>query len=546
MKTGMMMMVRLLCVVAALCASVDTAAAACSGSSPTRTAASASRTDVNDCVTAAASGDTILVPAGSASWSSRIALPATKDLIIKGGGGATTMNCVGTPGTSGYTCTATNSTSLTCNGGCFGLNLAASHRISGFTMTGNGSGYLVSCDVGNQSTAKHFRVDHNRLVSTSGWQPIRCFGDANAVHPRGIWDHNRLENGIAIHTNGTDYQLDESNVQHQLWAQDPEIGGISRIFVEANYFVTSVHTTNFTDGNYAARVTIRFNTTNGPTITGFEFHSPQGSNRGFQSWEAYGNTLMNLDTTDGCYHGISSIRGGSGVYFNNAMSGTISGCNYDGLMDNVRSDWSSSVDGVGPCNGSSNWDQNTSGQQGWHCRDQVGAFKDNTLWNHSPAGAWNQQLIPAYFWGNTRAGNPLVFTVDSGGRSDVHIVKDRDYREYVASFNGTSGVGVGPIGSRPSTCTTGVGYWATDEGTWNTSTAGADGRLYRCVSTNTWSLYYTPYTYPHPWATDGVSTTAPAPPTNVRIIKAANAVPFLLLPTLGVCVIGRRYRSHSR
>jgi hypothetical protein len=97
------------------------------------------------------------------------------------------MTCSGTPGTSGYNCTATNSTSLTCNGGCFGVNLAASHRITGFTMTGNGSASLLSCASGNQSTAKHFRIDHNRLVSTSGWQPIRCFGDGNAVQSTGLY-----------------------------------------------------------------------------------------------------------------------------------------------------------------------------------------------------------------------------------------------------------------------------------------------------------------------------------------------------------------------
>lgn len=545
MKTAMLRMVRLLFVVVALCAFADSAAAACSGSSPTRTAASAARTDVNDCVTAAANGDTIIVPAGTASWSSQIALPATKDLTIKGGGGATTMTCSGTPGTSGYTCTATNSTSLTCNNGCFGLNLAASHRVTGFTMTGNGSGSLVGCATGNQNATKHFRVDHNRLVSTSGWQPIRCFGSSNAVHPRGIWDHNRLENGIAIHTNGTNFQLDEGNQQHQLWAQDPELGGTSRIFLEANYFVTSVHTTNFADGNYAARVAIRFNTTAGPTITGFEFHSPQGANRGYQSWEAYGNTLMNLDTTDGCFHGIASIRGGSGVFFNNTMSGTISGCNYDGLMDNVRSSWTSSSDGIGPCNGSSPWDQNSSGQ-GWHCRDQIGAARDLTLWNHSPAGAWNQQIIPAYFWGNLRGSSPLVFSVDSEPRNPLHIIKNRDYHEYSASFNGSSGVGIGPIGSRPSTCTAGVGYWATNEGEWNSLQAGADGRLYRCVSTNTWSLYYTPYTYPHPWATDGASTTAPSAPTNLRIIGGASELAFLLLPAFALTAVGRKHLSRRR
>ena len=537
------MMVRLLLIVIALCASARPAAAACSGGSPTRTAASAGRTDVNDCVTAAASGDTIIVPNGSASWASQISLPGNKDLTIQGGGGGNTMTCSGTPGTAGYTCTANNSTSLTCNNGCFGVDLAASHRITGFTMTGNGSGEIISCSTGNQNTAKHFRIDHNRLVSTSGWQPLRCFGDANAVHPRGIWDHNRLENGIAIHTNGTDFQLNEANYQHQLWAQDPELGGTSRIFVEDNYFVTSVSTTNFTDGNYAGRVAIRFNTTTGPTITGFEYHSPQGDNRGYHSWETYNNTLLNLDTTDNCYHGIASIRGGTGVFFNNAMAGTLSGCNFDGLMDNVRSSWTSSVDGIGPCNGSSNWDQNTSGQQGWHCRDQIGAFRDNTQWNHSPAGAWNQALSPAYFWGNTRSGNPLVFSISPDARSGIHIVKNRDYHEFTASFNGAAGVGVGPIASRPSGCTAGVAYWATDQGEWNSLRAGPDGRLYKCTSTNTWTLYYTPYAYPHPWTTGG-GPEAPEAPTNLRIIS--QGVLQWMLPGLGVCVVGRKWRQRRR
>ena len=29
-------------------------------------------------------------------------------------------------------------------------------------------------------------------------------------------------------------------------------------------------------------------------------------------------------------------------------------------------------------------------------------------------------------------------------------------------------------------------------------TLGADGVLYKCTATNTWSVYYTPYDYPHP------------------------------------------------
>lgn len=52
----------------------------------------------------------------------------------------------------------------------------------------------------------------------------------------------------------------------------------------------------------------------------------------------------------------------------------------------------------------------------------------------------------------------------------------------------------------------GVGYWATDQGSWNQSASnpqgvqqnGSDGVLYRCSATNTWTVAYTPYTYPHP------------------------------------------------
>lgn len=72
------------------------------------------------------------------------------------------------------------------------------------------------------------------------------------------------------------------------------------------------------------------------------------------------------------------------------------------------------------------------------------------------------------------------------------------------SFDGTKGVGQGAASAKGATCTAGpggntpgVGYWATDE-----------SKLYVCTATNTWTTYYTPYTYPHPL----VSGT-PDPPT---------------------------------
>lgn len=505
------------------------AAGACSGVSPTRTAADASRTEVAACVTAASSGDTIIVPAGSATWTSPIDLPSNKDLKVVG---ASTITCTGTEGTSSYACAAgSTNTTLTCPNGCFSVNFAASHEVTGFVMTNAASAEIISCG-GSVNNAKYFNIHHNRLISTGGWNPTRCGGNNNTGnHPQGIWHHNRLED-VAIHTNGTLMMLSEGNYQHQIWAQDTPLGNSSNvIYVEANHFVssgTSSSPGNFTDGNYGGRVVIRFNRTQGGYATAFEFHSPQGANRGFQRWELYNNAVTDLDNADKCFHGLFNLRGGSGVIFNNTMSGALSGCNFDGIIDNVRSTWSagSAVDGIRACDGASPWDQNTSAQSGWHCRDQVGTARDYSLWSHTSTPAWNQELKPGYIFLNTRAGVGLNPYIPPDQRNATHIKWNRElYQTYGASCSGSScstGVGSGPIASRPVNCTTGTAYWATDEGEWNSLKSGPDGRLYKCTATNTWTLYYTPYTYPHPWRGDGsnpppIDTTL-ASPTGLHTI----------------------------
>jgi len=56
----------------------------------------------------------------------------------------------------------------------------------------------------------------------------------------------------------------------------------------------------------------------------------------------------------------------------------------------------------------------------------------------------------------------------------------------------------------------GYGYWATDMGgNWNTSAefGGEDGALYVCDGVDTWDLYWTPVTYPHPLTGERSTTT---------------------------------------
>jgi hypothetical protein len=117
-------------------------------------------------------------------------------------------------------------------------------------------------------------------------------------------------------------------------------------------------------------------------------------------------------------------------------------------------------------------------------------------------GGDNQEDFPVLQWLNTGEGGANILTNNS---APSVTRKNEHYLDYDSSltFDGTiaanrSSIGVGTIGARPKTCTTGVMYWATDEGEWWAANAGADGRMYKCTATDMWTLFYTPYTYPHP------------------------------------------------
>jgi hypothetical protein len=172
----------------------------------------------------------------------------------------------------------------------------------------------------------------------------------------------------------------------------------------------------------------------------------------------------------------------------------------------------------------SGWDGNTpSAVLGYPCVDQPGRGKGDLLTGIFPSKvnnttgtiAWpNQALEPIYVWNNIGTPAPGWSGAFYADNSSGRVVADRDYYAQATGiqtnattpFNGTSGTGWGTLANRPTTCTVGVGYFATDQGSWNTSSSnpegvqqsGADGLLYKCTATNTWTLLYTPYTYPHP------------------------------------------------
>src|SRR5262249_951579 len=152
------------------------------------------------------------------------------------------------------------------------------------------------------------------------------------------------------------------------------------------------------------------------------------------------------------------------------------------------------------------------------CRDQIGRIRDALFTGDETAP--QTELAPMYFWQNFSGSTQYVPDLsNTDGFMVQHIVQNRDWYTQNTSFDGGTAVGVGTLAQRPPTCASGVAYWAVDEGEWNSKNSGPDGQLYKCATTNTWTLYYIPYTYPHPLTGGSTPNSTPSAPTNLRIVS---------------------------
>lgn len=444
------------------------AQAACGGGSPTWTAAGVTRTDVRDCLTVASPGDTISVPAGTDTTTWTTTLTITKNVSLIGAGVGLTV--IRNSGTDAIQIDEEEVNQLLIYSP---TTATGPFRISGFSFDlNNRKGFLLLNNSLNPPITQ-LRIDHNRFYNSNLW------GSAMFGHGvRGVIDSNTFED--LAYPLRLGYGNNIKPVAVWDWANFPELAwgtNNNNIYVEDNVFINVA--TAVENGDEGGRYAFRYNTFGGTGVSHypwFDMHGggARGQNfppgiKGTMGAEVYGNTF-----SEGGY--MMSHRGGRLALHHNQGPPSYNPYNNSGCPAEGKEKINNSY-----------------------------VFQNRV----SATGAFIAQ---------TNSGGD-----DCGGV----VVENTTFWLSKTSFTGAVGVGAGTLTARPATCTTGVGYWATNQSTTNlTGMVGANpstpisGTLYKCTSTNTWTAYYTPLAYPHPLralASTDNPPGAPAPPQNIRL-----------------------------
>jgi hypothetical protein len=496
------------------------------------TAKSLDPTDVQMALNQAQPGDTVLLPAGSANWTKGVTWSAPPNVTLAGAG---TSETGGGDKTIIFDSISSGSALVKVQ-----ISPSGVFRMTGITFK-SGTGAFKDGGTVRVDGPGSVRIDHMHFAMTSGAN-YKLLVIGTGVF--GVLDSSILDlsgtNSIYIYNGRCGPGDWMGNLE---WSLPTNFGGPDYFFIEDNIIngdVTSgTYSSRIFDGFTAAKVVVRFNDVSQAVLGETHATGHSGDDRGLRSQEVYGNKVTSslkfapnycaLDMGNGTalLWGNSWDQVYKNLYlFKQARKNTATyrqsltpdGWGYAGTQFN----------GIG-----SIWDGGTAlgtdTALGYPCLDQPGRGQGDLLIGGFPnkinsatgkRGWPNQALEPIYIWNNTGArvpgwGTTSDYTDDTGGR----VQPNRDYyppasgmqTSPTSPFNGTQGTGWGTLANRPTTCTPGVAYFAIDQGSWNKTTSnahgvqmnGASGVLYKCTSPNTWTLYYEPYTYPHPLQGEG-------------------------------------------
>lgn len=492
----------------------QTSEAACYGSGTSWTCQAGSTiAEVNTAIGSASDGTVMTFQAGNYTWNS-----------------GTINNFSNSAGIT-LTCETQNACNVTVGGSTF-LELSYSgantrlYRISGFSFQ-NGTCpiciHVHTMSSGGGGTLERFRLDHNTFTNFSASGVVLQIGATDrGGSVFGVADHNTLTAPLAhifVHTLGPGSVQDSPPYS---WGPSRR-GSSNNFFIEDNtmtFGMADINLRHCMDVWRSGAVVYRFNISqNCRVATHGVVHG------GVANWEVYRNQIERTagsgSWTD-CTRCIQSQGSGEMYIWDNAFIGASGIVNSAAItIMHYRSAPDADFHGpMGQCDGTRSVDGNISPistYHGWPCMAQPGRMEvgGTPVWgklaplaifrNYNASTNAKQDGVPSHPWNEPNYG-PL------------HLLANRDYYNAVSAspqisptspFNGTTGIGHGTLANRPTNCTHttapggdeggGVMYWATDQGSWNVSGDGrGSGVLYRCSAANTWTVHYTPYTYPHP------------------------------------------------
>jgi len=401
---------------------------------------SCSLKDVQAAIAQANAGDTVLVPAGRATWKNNLVI--NKGIILKGAGIDRTV----------ITCNYNGSGEIMRSSGYFITYEPSSpekdevFRLSGFTVNLNNNsktGGLLLRNTSNYPQTK-VRIDHTK------WESVYT---GNAIwwvygYFWGVGDNNHLDTPGELRF----YGLDTTT-----WANETfTLGSANNFYLEDNYI--RCHAGDYFYLEAAGRLALRHNTLYCDVASSgyypvIDVHGNQANAwSSAMGFEAYGNQIYASYGMAFAY-----LRAGRNAVFNNTFT-------------------------------------QSSGSQLMKAYEEE--YDSNNPPSHAPDGQ-PQHVSDSYIFNNYRNGSVLVTDFPYTGKQLYYSdegcyvpTEDIHYFKHNPAFNGSSGVGVGPISQRPVSCSKeGVAWWATDE-----------NKLYRWKN-GRWELYYVPYTYPHPLRT---------------------------------------------
>ena len=397
-------------------------------SGATINAANCSSSAVTAAVASASDGDTVIVPAGTCTWSSSVAISKAITLQGQGVGATIVLDGVASGALLSFNLVANRASRLT------GIEFRNGTRAS---MEYNG----VIGITGLNTDSRTMRVDHCKFDHLLG--PALQFETVI-----GVVDHNTyIGTPTSRFINVWDKLWNGGSWGDRAWSDATGFGGPNFLFIEDN--VMSYGPSDYyalIDGFAGARFVLRYNT----IVNGWvEAHGSDSSGRfrGTRAVEIYNNTF----TSNATNKHIVDLRSAVALIHNNTASGFWG----EGIFELTNYRRNQSFGPWGLADGTNPWDYNVNGRV-VRALDQPCVSGGSLITGDTPAlpAGWNNQVVDAcYEWNNTESGRNVNFAPGFDNIVDgVHFFNDTSkpgYTPYTYPHPLTVGGSIGTSSPQP-------------------------------------------------------------------------------------------------